>query len=230
MENKRQTLFLVLILIFIIILIFMMVFLIKNFELLKSDPIMYGIKHYKFDSCYCYYGQEMIKFPIENNTIENLKFWKNEQNLLKKVILLVQTQIILNPTLELDKDQYTTNELINLNVNFDSTSLLQEFNSAFYEFKVDDFEITKVTIDLSDNLSLNKKPNFPINVILGQNNPIGFVLKPHFQMDKPFIGPIHITCILNRNLTFVYQTKSIELNLVVVYCTEPDQPIPKRSR
>ncbi len=147
------------------------------------------------------------------DTISNLKFRKEEQNLLKKVILLVQTQILLDPTVELDKQEYTTNELINLTINFDTISLLQEFKKTFYEFKVESFVLTKITLDLSDNLSLNRKPIFPINVILGKSNPIGFILKPHFQMDKPFIGPINITCVLNNNLTFVYETKTIELNL-----------------
>jgi hypothetical protein len=64
MENKKQILFLVLILIFIILIIFLMVFLIKHKNIIKSNPIEYGIKYYNFSHCYCYKGDSVIKYPI----------------------------------------------------------------------------------------------------------------------------------------------------------------------
>ena len=142
-----------------------------------------------------------------------LKFRKSEISLLKKVILLVQSQILLDAHIVLDKLEYTTNETINLTINFDTSSLTREFKNAFYEFEMKSFELTKITLEMSDNLSLNKKPNFPIGINVGNINPIEFVLKPHFQLDKPFIGPAHITCSLNDNLNFVYEVEEIEVKL-----------------
>ncbi|MEJ2295802.1 MAG: hypothetical protein P8Y23_13685 [Candidatus Lokiarchaeota archaeon] len=143
----------------------------------------------------------------------DLKLRKSEISLLKKVILLVQSQILLDGNIILDKQEYTTNEIINLTINFDTTSLSREFKNAFYEFEIKTFEITKIMLDLSDNLSLNKKPNFPIGINVGKINPIELILKPHFQLDKPFIGPAHITCILNNDLIFVYEVEAIEVKL-----------------
>lgn len=145
--------------------------------------------------------------------ISSLKLKKLEVNLLKKVILIVQSQILIDTAIVLDKQEYRTNENINLTINFDTTPLLQEYKNPFYEFELDTFEITKISLELSDNLSLNKKPNFPIEINLGDNLPIDFVLKPHFQMDKPFIGPVHINCSLNSSLVFKYEIKAIEVSL-----------------
>jgi len=145
--------------------------------------------------------------------ISNLKFKKAEIVLLKKVILIIQSQILLDSKLDLDKQEYTTNESINLTINLSTTSLLNEFKNQFYEFDIETFEIVKISLELSDNLSLNKKPNFPIKINLGKNNPIEFLLKPHFQMDEPFIGPIHITFNINKNLFFVYKIEAIDINL-----------------
>jgi len=147
------------------------------------------------------------------NDINSYRLREEELLLLKKVILIIQSQIRLEPRVELDKKEYTTNELINLTINFDTSPLIKEFEDSFYDFTVTTFEVSKVLIEMSDNLSLNKKPNFPIEISLGENNPINFLLKPHFQMDKPFIGPIHISCVLNNNLIFIYEIDAVEINL-----------------
>jgi hypothetical protein len=145
--------------------------------------------------------------------INSLKFKKSEKSLLERVTLLVQCQLLLDTKLLLDKQEYTTNELISLTIYFDTTSLLKEFKNNFYGFDIKSFELSKITFELSDNLSINKKPSFPIEIDIGKNNPLEFLLKPHFQLDKPFIGPIHITCILNNNLIFVYEINAIDINL-----------------
>ena len=145
--------------------------------------------------------------------ISSLKLKKKEVNLLKKVILIVQSQILLDTALVLDKKEYRTNENINLTINFDTTPLLQIYKNPYYEFELNSFELTKISLELSDNLSLNKKPNFPLKINLGENIPLRFVLKPHFQMDKPFIGPVYITCNLNNNLDFKYEVKAIDVSL-----------------
>ncbi|MFW9928628.1 MAG: hypothetical protein ACFFD1_04490, partial [Candidatus Thorarchaeota archaeon] len=143
----------------------------------------------------------------------SLKFRKYEISLLKKVILLVQSQLLLDAHMILNKLEYTTNEIINLTINFDTSSLSREFKNAFYEYEIKSFEITKISLEMSDNLSLNKKPSYPIGINVGKINPIELVLKPHFQLDKPFIGPAHITCSLNNNLIFVYEVEAIEVKL-----------------
>jgi hypothetical protein len=145
--------------------------------------------------------------------INSLKFKKLEISLLERVILLVQSELLLDTKVLLDKQEYTTNEFINLTINFDTSSLLKEFKDSFYGFEINSFKLSKITFELSDNLSLNKKPSFPIEIDIGKNNPLEFVLKPHFQLDNPFIGPIHITCVLNDNLSFVYEISAIDINL-----------------
>lgn len=61
-QETKQTLFLVLIFIFIILLLFTMVYLIKNVEVIKNNPIVYGIKINNFTYCKCLKDNILINF------------------------------------------------------------------------------------------------------------------------------------------------------------------------
>ena len=56
MEQKTiiQYVYLVLFICLILILSFTVVYLIKNVELIKAEPIKFGMDQYKFISCSCY--------------------------------------------------------------------------------------------------------------------------------------------------------------------------------
>ena len=53
-EDKKQTLFLILLLIAIILLVVSLSVLIKNRNIIVSDPLMYGMDVHNFTSCNCY--------------------------------------------------------------------------------------------------------------------------------------------------------------------------------
>lgn len=62
-QETKQTLFLVLMVIFIVLLLFALVTFIKNSEIIKNDPIVYGIKVHNFTYCTCLKDNTLINFP-----------------------------------------------------------------------------------------------------------------------------------------------------------------------
>ncbi|MBY8987751.1 MAG: hypothetical protein KGD61_04805, partial [Candidatus Lokiarchaeota archaeon] len=60
-----------------------------------------------------------------------------------------------------------------------------------------------------DNLTTSKKPSVPYAIDIGKESPLKFTIKSHFQVDNPIIGPLLITCELNKNMIFIYETQSI---------------------
>jgi len=146
--------------------------------------------------------------------IQQYKFRESELNLVKEVLVIAESQISLKTDLHLDKDLYTTNDTINLNLNFNTKMLLNIFKDPFYNFEFKELNIVKISMDLSDNLALSGKPNLPLSINPGNTHELNFVIKPHFQLDNPFIGPIYFTCELNNNLIFIYKTKSIVPNII----------------
>ncbi|MFX0010116.1 MAG: hypothetical protein ACFE9R_07365 [Candidatus Hermodarchaeota archaeon] len=142
------------------------------------------------------------------------KFRDTEAKLLKYVLLLINVQLLTNSTFKLDKSQYNTNELINLTLNFDITSLSPILNDPYYQFEYSEFNINKISINLSDNLTTSKKPPVPLTLDAGNVSSLEFIIKPHFQIENPFIGPISFTCDLNKNLIFTYETQSVVPQLI----------------
>ena len=63
-QELKQTIFLISMIVFIIMVLFMIVFLIKNKDLLKANPIEYGIKMYNFTHCTCYTEEKFVTFPL----------------------------------------------------------------------------------------------------------------------------------------------------------------------
>lgn len=141
--------------------------------------------------------------------LERYKFRDAEIKLLKRVILLLNSKLLINSTFKLDKESYTTNDPINLTLNFDTSHLPQILNDPYYLFEFRDFRLTKISINLSDNLTTSKKPRVPLIIDIGKQSLLEFVFKPHFQVDNPIIGPILFTCEINESLIFLYEISSI---------------------
>lgn len=148
------------------------------------------------------------------NNLHNYKLSDAELLLLKKILFMANIQLSLESEMNLDKDLYTTNEIINLKVNINTTSLVSVNQNQFYNFITEKFSITKLNLTLSDNLSSSKKPAIPIDLEIGKSYELDFVIKPHFQLDNPFIGPLSLTFELNGLLTFIYETIKIIPNLI----------------
>ncbi|NVM18912.1 MAG: hypothetical protein HWN80_14445 [Candidatus Lokiarchaeota archaeon] len=142
------------------------------------------------------------------------KFRDAELKLLKNVLLLLNLKLLVESNFELDKEIYTTNESIHLTLNLDTLSLPQILEDPYYQFEFRDFNINKISINLSDNLTASKKPSVPLAIDIGKKSRLEFAIKPHFQVDNSTIGPLLFTCELNKNMIFTYETQSITPNLI----------------
>ncbi|MBY9015814.1 MAG: hypothetical protein KGD68_09005 [Candidatus Lokiarchaeota archaeon] len=150
---------------------------------------------------------------IKDN-IGDYKLREAELKLLKYILLITHIKLRITTTFELDKETYTTNEILNLGLNFDTKSLVEIINDSFYQFELNQFNITKFLINLSDNLTTNNKPIVPLSLDIGKENHLQFKIKPHFQVDNSSIGPMVLTCELNNDLIFHYETQLIIPTLV----------------
>lgn len=150
---------------------------------------------------------------IKDN-ISSYKFNDIEVEILKKALMIAKCQITPLTSFELDKKQYTTNDKINLKLNLKINPLKTIFEDLFYNYRVKNLEINKVSIRLSDNLTVSNKPNFPLKIELNNDFEINYLIKPHFQLDKPYIGPMDLIFELNNNLLFTYTTDLVEPNIV----------------
>jgi len=112
----------------------------------------------------------------------------------------------LKMNLSLDKEIYTTNDLITLTLEIDTKPLLEISDYIFYEYQIKELKITKIGIKISDNFTTQEKPELPIILNPGQIYNLKFKIKPHFQLEKPFIGPILLTSELDGELIFYHET------------------------
>ncbi|MHA1294461.1 MAG: hypothetical protein ACTSQJ_17605 [Promethearchaeota archaeon] len=145
---------------------------------------------------------------------DKYSFRESEGNLVKKVLVLAKTHVSIETELTLDKDQYTTNDLINLTLNVDADALIDISNYRFYNYKIKEVKISNLGITLSDNFTAQKKPNLPIIIKPGDKKHLDFVIRPNFQIDNPFIGPILLTCELDKKYIFFLKTQSVIPNLI----------------
>jgi hypothetical protein len=125
---------------------------------------------------------------------DHYDFSQAEQKLLKLVLALANAHISLKSNLSLDKDQYTTRDIINLGLNFDTTPVIEVSKHPFYGYNFKKLKITNILMSLSENITPQQKPELPITLKPGESYDFMFALKPHFQVDNPFIGPFVITC------------------------------------
>jgi len=150
---------------------------------------------------------------IKDN-VGNYKLREAELKLLKLVLLMTHFKLSITTSFKLDKEIYTTNEILNLVLKIDTKPLVEIINNPFYQFELNQFNITKFLINLSDNLAAHNKPSVPLSLDIGKESQLKFKIKPHFQVDNSYIGPIVLTCELNNDLIFLYETQSIIPNLV----------------
>ena len=151
---------------------------------------------------------------IEND-FEKFKFHEGEINLAKRSLVLAKTIVSLKTKLSLNKDVYTTNDTINLKLDIDTKLLLDISKNQFYNYDLRELKISKIGINLSDNLSSHKKPPLPIIIKPGQSLQLDLLIKPHFQMENPYIGPILLTSELDGNLKFFYEiSNKLHPNLI----------------
>ena len=136
---------------------------------------------------------------------ENFKFQEGESYLAKLALVLAKSIVTLKTKSSFDKNVYTTNDIINLTINIDTQPLLDISKSMFYNYQIKELKISKIGITLSDNFTTYRKPEFPVTIIAGQNYQISLLFKPHFQMEKPYIGPFILTSELDGNLKFFYE-------------------------
>jgi tetratricopeptide (TPR) repeat protein len=151
--------------------------------------------------------QEKTEKYIERikRDFNHFKFSQAEALLAKKALVIAKTCTSLKTKLSFDKDLYTTNEIINLRLEIDSIALLDVSEQDFYNYRIEDLTITKISKMVSDNLTSQRIPDLPIVIKVGEKKVINLLVKPHFQMENPFIGPVQLYLELNRELKFLYE-------------------------
>ncbi len=157
-------------------------------------------------------NQDYLKKVEEN--FEKYKFRKAEGVLMKKVLLLAKTHISINTELSLDKSQYTTRDFVKMTLKIDTSSLPEISNYAFYNYTIQELSILNIGLTMSDNFSAQKKPELPIHIIPGQPSQLEFLIKPQFMVDTPFIGPILLTCELDKKYVFFLKTDLLKPNII----------------
>lgn len=145
---------------------------------------------------------------------DKYKFREEEEQLMKEVLVIAKTHISLETQLILDRDKYTTKDLIKLTLKIDSKSLIEISNYPFYNYSIKELKITNMGVALSDNLINQEKPQLPIIIKPGDAFQMDFIIRPNFQMDNPFIGPILLTCEMDDKFIFFLKTQLIVPNLI----------------
>ncbi|MFX0186371.1 MAG: hypothetical protein ACFE8A_01405 [Candidatus Hodarchaeota archaeon] len=136
-------------------------------------------------------------------------FREAEEKLLKEVLVIAKSHISLETELNLDKDQYTTKDLITLKVDVNTKPLLEISQNSFYNYNIKKIKIINIGLELSENITTQKKPELPITLNIGEGYEFKFVIKPYFQVEEPFIGPISLNCELDDKFRFFLQEKEI---------------------
>ncbi|MFX1311177.1 MAG: hypothetical protein ACFFHD_01010 [Promethearchaeota archaeon] len=140
---------------------------------------------------------------------DTLKLKEGEIILAKNVLVLAESNISLINRLSFDKDIYTTNDTINLILEVDTNPLKEISNNKFYSFTIEELEISKISITLSDNLTSQKNSELPILLKPGKIHKTDLFIKPHFQMENSYVGPILLSCKLNGNLIFYHEISQV---------------------
>ena len=140
---------------------------------------------------------------------------EGEKNLLKLVLALAKALNSLKTELILDKDQYTTRDIINLTINLDTSQIIDVSKYPFYNYEFKKVTISNIVTSFSDNITAQKKPDLPLTLKPGENHDFKFALKSHFQLEKPFIGPIVLTCEFDdKFITFYEYSEKILPNII----------------
>jgi tetratricopeptide (TPR) repeat protein len=152
-------------------------------------------------------------FEKIQDTIMKLKLREPEVKIIKLVLLLTKAQILLESSLKVDKETYTTNDVINLTLELNIKPLIQLVEDSFYNFQIKSLKISKIVVNLSDNLTTQSKPELPLSITSENIAILPFTIKPHFQIDTSKIGPILLTIEINDLFLFNYETHTMTPNL-----------------
>ncbi|MFO8018939.1 MAG: hypothetical protein R6U96_09910 [Promethearchaeia archaeon] len=150
---------------------------------------------------------------VEQN-FEKYKFRNAEEKLIKEVLVVAKAHVTLKTKLMLDKDEYTTNDEIKLNLMIDTTPLLAISDYEFHNYEIEKIEISNIGVSVSDNFTTGKKPEMPQTIKSGEKEEFEFIVNPHFQIDTPFIGPLLLTCEIDEKFIFFLKTKTIHPKLI----------------
>ena len=149
------------------------------------------------------------------NTFHQVELNQVENNLARITILLVYLQVSTTPELVLDQEQWTIKDLIGVRIKVDKTSIDSIKKNLSFDFQIKQFKIIKVNIAHSDNLTIKEKPEFPLDVLLEKGFNIDFLLKPHFQKDFSFIGPVKIQYKINGKYIGYFENRN-EFDLILL--------------
>ena len=152
-------------------------------------------------------------FEKIQDTISELKLRDSEVKLIKTVLLLTKAQILLESSLKVDKETYTTNDLINFTLELNIEPLNQIVEDSFFNFQIKSLKITKIVVNLSDNLTTHSKSELPLSIANETIAILPFIIKPHFQIDTSKIGPVFLTIEINDLVVFNYETQTLTPNL-----------------
>ncbi len=153
-----------------------------------------------------------------DKVIESFKkydFHIAEEKLLREVLVAAKSILSLEIKLSLDKEQYTTKDIINLKIDLNTQPLLEISQNSFYNYNIERIKVTNIGLNLSENIIAQKKPNLPVTINAGESYQFEILLKSHFQVDEPYIGPISLNCEMDDKFMFLLQEKeAIKPNII----------------
>ncbi len=143
------------------------------------------------------------------NDFNNLKLRGAEILLVKQALFIGEIYTSIKIESGLDKEIYTTNEVINLSLTIDLKPLIEISKQNFYNYDINELKMNKIGITLSDNLTSQGRPKLPISIEFSHRKQTTILIKPHFQMEDSFIGPISLDFELNGKQFFMYEIPQI---------------------
>jgi len=149
---------------------------------------------------------------IENN-LEKYKFRRGELRLIKFVLLLAYTNISIRNQLNFKKDNFTTDEKIDCSLDIDTNPLLNLTEDKSLNFEIKKLTFNNIRITVSDNLSIIRRPQLPIELNKGEHINLKFKAVSNFPDPESYFGPILITSKINELLTFYIKSKIQHLKI-----------------
>lgn len=149
---------------------------------------------------------------IENN-LEKYKFRRGELRLIKFVLLLAYTNISIKNHLNFKKDNFTTDEKIDCSLDINTKPLLNLTEDKGLNFEIKKLTFNNIRITASNNLSIIRRPQLPIELNKGEKMNLKFKAVSNFPDPESFFGPIFITSKINELLTFYIKSKIQHLKI-----------------
>ena len=146
---------------------------------------------------------------LDKIVVKKYDFHTAEEKLLKEVLVAAKSIISIEIKVGLDKEQYTTKDIIKLKIDVNTKPLLEISQNSFYNYNIEKIKITNIGLNLSENIIAQKKPNLPVTLNAGESYEFEILVKPHFQVDEPFIGPISLNCEMDDKFIFLLQENEV---------------------